>query len=288
MTGVVVGIDGSAGAIHALDWAAERTDWFGQIRPVITWTYPVWAAADPMLGAPPPVPVGDFEAEAIATAEKAVAHIPEAKRLPVVCGRGAAGPFLVETGADADLIVVGTRGRGAIADGILGSVSSHTVAHATVPVAVVPVEARLGTPERRIVIGVDGSQNGVRALDWAVRTFDDDVVIEAVHVWSHRVAAIPVPYAVPIAYSADEARTTLVTTISRALELSGRTDREIVSTLHYGDPRHVLRGVAEDADMLVLGARGHEGIAHLLLGSVATAMVHHPLVTTIVVPGSGD
>ena len=40
---------------------------------------------------------------------------------------------------------------------------------------------------------------------------------------------------------------------------------------------------AAEADLLVLGARGHEGVAHLLLGSVTTGLVHQPVIPTVVV-----
>jgi nucleotide-binding universal stress UspA family protein len=52
-----------------------------------------------------------------------------------------------------------------------------------------------------------------------------------------------------------------------------------------GDPRLLLREAATQADLLVLGARGHRGVAHLVMGSVTTSLVHHPTAPTVVVPG---
>ena len=51
-----------------------------------------------------------------------------------------------------------------------------------------------------------------------------------------------------------------------------------------GDPRAVLRTMGDDADLLIVGARGHGVLDRLLLGSVASALAHHPTVPTIVVP----
>ncbi len=54
--------------------------------------------------------------------------------------------------------------------------------------------------------------------------------------------------------------------------------------VEMGDARNILRDASRGSDMLVVGARGHRGVAHLLLGSVATGLVHQPIVPTIVVP----
>jgi nucleotide-binding universal stress UspA family protein len=80
-----------------------------------------------------------------ATLEEAVAQVPEDLPVTKVLGHGDAGPALVEH-ADHhgnDLIVVGTRGRGAMRSLLLGSVAEHLVRHATVPIVVVPPPQRL-------------------------------------------------------------------------------------------------------------------------------------------------
>jgi len=63
-------------------------------------------------------------------------------------------------------------------------------------------------------------------------------------------------------------------------------DRDVTVEVEVvlGDPRMVLRDMAADADLLVVGARGHRGAAYLLLGSVTTSLSHHPTVPTVVVP----
>jgi len=64
---------------------------------------------------------------------------------------------------------------------------------------------------------------------------------------------------------------------------AGQPDREVETMALRGDPRSLLRAASADADMLVVGAQGHQGVAHLLLGSVSTALVHQPVVPTVVV-----
>jgi nucleotide-binding universal stress UspA family protein len=89
-------------------------------------------------------------------------------------------------------------------------------------------------------------------------------------------------------YSASEemARAVLDGTIATALdglEVEGARER-IVPRLEFGDPRAALIDAARSADLLILGARGRGGLAHLLVGSVTTALLHRPVVATVVVP----
>ncbi len=282
--GMVVGIDGSPGSAHALKWAAGRTEQFGLIRPVASWNFPVWALGGPDLAVPPSNFYENFASSARSEAEEAIAAIPENLREPLVVIEAPAGPALVEQGEDAGLIVVGTRGRGAVADKVLGSVSCHVVAHATTPVAVVPASAEVEKRSDQVVVGIDGSANSVAALAWAMSNTDESTRIEALHAWSHHAAAIPDPYTIPVEYSEVQAERTLDRVVREATGAAGDDARAVVKRLHYGDPRLVLRDASAQADLLVVGARGHRGVAHLLLGSVTTGLVHQPRVTTIVVP----
>jgi nucleotide-binding universal stress UspA family protein len=102
---------------------------------------------------------------------------------------GWAAPVLIDASQNADLLLVGSRGRGGFAGMLLGSVSRHCAAHAHCPVVVVrgghdsTVERR-----RRIVVGVDGSPSSRRAPEWAAAEakLHDDAG------GGHRVAAIVV------------------------------------------------------------------------------------------------
>src|SRR5699024_3034061 len=84
-------------------------------------------------------------------------------------GRGAPAA-LVELSAQAELVVIGNRGRGRLRGALLGSVAFEVATHATCPVCVVRGALRpLPSMERPIVVGVDGSEGSHQALDEAAR-----------------------------------------------------------------------------------------------------------------------
>lgn len=283
--GIVVGVDGSANSRHALEWAISRSSHFGEVQPVTTWRYPWWMVPDPIPGGPLPLAADELQRQAeTRVADLAGSVASRCCRKPIVC-QAPAGPTLVTLGTQANLIVVGTRGRGVAADTLLGSVSSYVAAHATVPVAIVPIEAPIANRPSRVVVGVDGSPNSIAALAWAVRTTADEVPIEAVHAWSYTLAALPPSGDISPDVFELQARQLLDTSVVEATLAAGGTRHEIIHRLEYGDPRQVLDNLTVDpAAILVVGSRGHRGIAHLLLGSTTTGLIHRPSVTTVIVP----
>ena len=288
---MLVGIDGSEGSARALRWALARTDQFGPVQPLLAWQYPWWAYSTPF-----PPPAGDFRKQAEAMADRAVEGVPVDRCRPPIVTRGDAGPTLVEVGATEPLIVVGTRGRGALADRLLGSVSGHVVAHSTVPVAVVPTppdpapgsESRTetGSEPARVVVGVDGSVNSMTALSWAVKHHPPDTVIEVVHCWSYPAGSLPDGGMPACHWYEEAARDNLRNSVAAVARGTGTGGHRLVSKLEYGDPRWALAEVAMGAEALVLGSRGRTGLAHLLLGSVTSALIHQPEVPVLVIPGS--
>ena len=137
---VLVGVDGSESSIRALRWAARQAGFMGAALEVVTvWTFPEHAAP---LGIVPQVP---WPEEMLVVAQdeldKLVDRVlPERDPHQVhahVIG-GSAAPVLLEAAQDADLLVVGSRGRGTVAELLLGSVSERCMRHAKCPVVVVP------------------------------------------------------------------------------------------------------------------------------------------------------
>jgi len=139
---IVVGIDGSEESRGALRWALAEAKLRGAaLRVVHTWLYPHIAAGPGM------DPVLDTEvienARAVATelvqAELATAGAAFGEvDVEQAVVEGAAAPTLIEAAKGADLLVVGSRGRGGFAGLLLGSVSQQCAHHAPCPVVIVP------------------------------------------------------------------------------------------------------------------------------------------------------
>ncbi|WP_446210383.1 universal stress protein [Micromonospora sp. IBSANI012] len=145
---IVVGVDGSPGSRTALRWAmtqAELTD--ARVEAVSAWQDPaVYGFA---YGWSPAV----FEDVSIAAVtEKVLAETvaDEAAKGSTVqiltrVLHGHPAQVLLDAAGGAQLLVVGSRGHGAFAGILLGSVGQHCVQHASCPVVVVPLAGR--TPE---------------------------------------------------------------------------------------------------------------------------------------------
>ncbi|WP_043500097.1 universal stress protein [Georgenia sp. SUBG003] len=131
---IVVGVDGSEASRSALRWAARQAALTGaELRAVQAWHLPIG------YGMPVAYPDVDVEAHAIAGLKRIIDETlgdpPDVAVSPVVV-EGHPAEVLTEMATRADLLVVGSHGRGAFAGMLLGSVSQHCVQHATCPVLV--------------------------------------------------------------------------------------------------------------------------------------------------------
>ena len=147
---IVVGVDGSEPSHEALRWAASEAELRGaRIVAAHVWTFvPPTPIGEPgMMPMPSGDYVGQMEAErnaAQAELDAALAEVfpdgaPDDLESKLL--EGDAEDALVREAADAELLVVGSRGRSGIASVLLGSVSRHLVSHALCPVVVVKAPA---------------------------------------------------------------------------------------------------------------------------------------------------
>lgn len=281
--GIVVAADGSPASTAAAGWAAREASMRNIPLTV------VHAVSTPTATYPPvPYPeslVTSLEDEG----KKAIMHatkvaedaMPADRAVPI--GRklvySPPVPTLLKMSDAAEMIVMGSSGRGLLARGLLGSVSSAVVRHANCPVAVVR-DGEL--PDRRngyVLLGTDGSPASELATEIA---FDEasrrgaDLV--AIHAWSD--AAVVEVFDVDWPAVEGEAQRSL------AESLAGWQERYPDVSVHRfvardRAARHLIDN-ADAAQLVVVGSHGRGGLSRMLLGSVSNAVLHSVRVPVIV------
>lgn len=133
---------------------------------------------------------------------------------------------------------------------------------------------------RRIVVGVDGSRNSAKAVDWAVDTASSGDTVVLLSAWS----PVIVPAEMAVTYSFDDAGARKILDEERARVTDAAKTRGVDLDVQFEttDPRTALLGAK--ADTIVIGARGHGGVMGLLLGSVADYVARHSKVPVVIVP----
>jgi nucleotide-binding universal stress UspA family protein len=135
---IVVGVDGSEHSDRALDWAINEARLRGaQLRLAVAWHMPPTVYSGP--GYMPALGSRDsFEQIAKEAADVAVKRARDAGvEADSVVREGQAAEVLVEEGANADMLVVGSRGHGGFGGLLLGSVSAQCAHHAHCPLVIV-------------------------------------------------------------------------------------------------------------------------------------------------------
>lgn len=137
-----------------------------------------------------------------------------------------------------------------------------------------------------IVVGVDGSDQGERALDWAIA----EAKLRGVHL--RLVSAWHVPAVVyggpgfapqidePLDKTFEEVAEEIVEAGAKRAREAGI---EAETSVKQGQAAEVLVDAGRNADLLVVGSRGHGGFAGLLLGSVSAQCAHHAKCPLVIV-----
>lgn len=274
---MVVGVDGSPGARVALRYALATAARRGAQLEVVSGYLPelYWVS-----GAPVSVPQlddvrADVRDRAAALVAEVRAETPGTDAVPVevqvVADRAAAA--LVRHSAEADLLVVGSRGRGSVRSALLGSVALHCATHARCPVVVVHPSAAEPAGPPRVVVGVDGSASARAALAAAVaEAVELGAEVEVVAAYSRVDFWTDVsPAVVPAVEEvrADVLRTAEEEVAAVLAERSADATPAVRIEVCEGAPSDVLVDRAKGAALLVVGSRGRGALRGLMLGSVA-------------------
>ncbi|MCX6396331.1 MAG: universal stress protein [Propionibacteriales bacterium] len=274
---VLVAFDGSDDATRALHWALDLAERRHQSLSVVV------VALDPSSVAPQ---MRDYEEEfaasAVATARDIIKHT-RGIEATVSLRYGWVLPVLHEEAERADLLVVGSRGHGLAENHWLGSVSQHLAGH--VPCSVAVIRQALNPRARQIVVGIDGSLAGGRALTYACdRASITGESILAVYAYRY-----PTFNTAGLAVLPEDVDTTAVDAAERMVaELAAGVaidypDLELRSTAVIGRPGRVLARLSDDASLVVVGSRGHNTFQQIVLGSVAQETLHRADCSVVVV-----
>jgi nucleotide-binding universal stress UspA family protein len=141
-----------------------------------------------------------------------------------------------------------------------------------------------------IVVGIDGSHNASRALEWAMT----EAAIRAAPLTVITVNSVPASYwtGAPVALPGDEDRVAEIRKTAEAAveEIAGKLGADqpesVSVTALSGFPAQTLIDASKDSDLLVVGTRGGGGFAPLLLGSVSSQVAHHASCPVVIVPAA--
>jgi nucleotide-binding universal stress UspA family protein len=277
---VVVGVDGSASARIAAEWAAdEAARRHAALSVVHAYPWPLVHVPDDLL----PVKVGpQIREDARLMVAEVVAELQSrTPGLVITSDVVATNPvdLLVDESKRAQLVVVGSHGHGGVREMMIGSVAAAMSAHGHSPVVVVRGPTPYSEPptEGPVVVGADGSPHSRPAIAYAFATADRlGAPLIALHTWSD--VNVEAPYGSPYwqvdwdAVQEDERRVL-------AEQLAGwqqdYPDVKVDRIVTRDRPVRSLLDAAQTAQLVVVGCRGRGGFTGMLLGSTSRALIHH-------------
>lgn len=275
---IVVGIDGSSTSVGALRWAALRA---ALHKCPLHLVYAVGAPADPevemgLVGFNNVELRAEGEEILSAAARIALEVSPDIEVVTQVADPEPA-PVLIDRSLEARMVVVGTRGLGAVGRGLLGSVTTSLARHAHCPVAAIPhsEEPTRHLSHLPVVVGVDGSPRGKDAVDIAFAEASRiGVGVVTVTAWSGFLRYFA------RARMRQEARSL------QSQSLAGRSehypDVPVIRVVAEDQPARRILAEADNAQLIVVGSHGRGGFAGTTLGSVAHAVVRGSRIPVII------
>jgi nucleotide-binding universal stress UspA family protein len=139
-----------------------------------------------------------------------------------------------------------------------------------------------------VIVGIDGSHNSSRALEWAMAEAavrDADLTVITVN-------SVPASYwsGAPMHYPGDEEKVEEIRKMAQeavskaAAALGDKQPKSVTVVAVNGFPAKTLIDTSASADLMVVGSRGGGGFGELFLGSICNQVVHHAKCPVVVVP----
>lgn len=274
---IVAGVDGSDASYHAAGWAGTEAALHHRHLELVT-SVNIPAGWGPVAGAT--TNEADWlgkEGERIVAEAARIARSAAPGSLEITTSVHVEPiiPDLLARSKQAHMVVVGSRGLGALRRGLIGSVSTSLTRHAYCPVAVIhywsatdPVSAH-----KPVLVGVDGSEHSVPALELA---FEEaarrKIGLTALHAWSD----VPVAMQVPMMGWDDSVRQAAHAALTESL--AGYRERypdvPVRRILVQDRPVRALVDESDNAQLVVVGSHGRGGFTGMLLGSTSHAVLH--------------
>ncbi|ANP52741.1 nucleotide-binding universal stress UspA family protein [Streptomyces griseochromogenes] len=282
---ITAGVDGSEESLAALDWASREAVRRGlPLRVLHAWRYTASLATadrDTQHGW-----VSDGVTEAVRTVSER--HPELAVSMDVV--EGGPAVILADAAAESEMLVLGSRGHGAVVGFLLGSLAQQVIAETTRPVVLVRAGDRPAAEAagRDVVVGQHGGpEDSAEVLRFAFETAAArGAAVRAVRAWTLPPVFAYSPGSLKLLDDAGG----LEPFERKALTEALRPWRErfphvpVAEHVEMGSAGQVLLSAAARAQLAVVGRRAHRSAVGAWIGSVAHGMLHHAECPVAVVP----
>jgi nucleotide-binding universal stress UspA family protein len=286
---IVVGLDGSASSTEALIWAATEAGL--QKRPLtIVHAEKPFSSSQRAWLTQAGITTREIVDQTLADAREIVdrARVRAAALCPDVeisatVQEGDPRNVLLEMAGVANMIVLGSRGRGPVASLLMGSVSVALVRHATCPVLIMRPEGH-DQEHRGVLVGSDGSAQSLTTVELAYREASiHQMPLTVVHcLWDPLVARVRWGHLTPADPYYEDAQ------LQIAEALAGMTEKFTEVPLHVvltkGAVDACLVDLSRRHDLLVVGRHAHSLAGRLGWGGLTTAIVERASGPVLVVP----